>query len=202
VIEDLDFVAWREEGRERSGRRPSRGKRAKGFRRLVAGLPTGKFRDRLVQMAANNGVAVIAVDPAYTSRWGAEHWLEHLGQISPEASGHHAAASSSDDADSDIGHDDGKGVTRHEQCIVTRELPTPSCQVTAARTPNRRTGRQVGSRDRGRGPFLANGHPPATRRLRTVRGRPPGRNQFCSVFRNGSARPQSANGPTPCQLQL
>jgi IS605 OrfB family transposase len=92
VIEDLDFVAWREEGRERSGRRPSRGKRAKGFRRLVAGLPTGKFRDRLVQMAANNGVAVIAVDPAYTSRWGAEHWLEHLGQISPEASGHHAAA--------------------------------------------------------------------------------------------------------------
>ena len=43
-------------------------------------------------MAANNGVAVIAVDPAYTSRWGAEHWLDPLGQISPEASGHHAAA--------------------------------------------------------------------------------------------------------------
>src|ERR1019366_6828617 len=64
VIEDLDFVAQREEGRERSERRPSRGKRAKAFRRLVAGLPTGKFRDRLVQMAANNGVAVIAVDPA------------------------------------------------------------------------------------------------------------------------------------------
>ncbi len=92
VIEDLDFVAWREEGRERSGRRPSRGKRAKDFRRLVAGLPTGKFRDRLVQMATNNGVAVIAVDPAYTSRWGAEHWLDALEQISPEASGHHAAA--------------------------------------------------------------------------------------------------------------
>jgi len=80
VIEDLDFVAWREEGRERSGRRPSRGKRAKGFRRLVAGLPTGKFRDRLVQMAANNGVAVIAVDPAYTSRWGAEHCSSTSGR--------------------------------------------------------------------------------------------------------------------------
>jgi biotin carboxylase len=92
VIEDLDFVAWREEGRERSERRPSRGKRGKDFRRLVAGLPTGKFRDRLVQMATNNGVAVIAVDPAYTSRWGAEHWLDALEQISPEASGHHAAA--------------------------------------------------------------------------------------------------------------
>jgi biotin carboxylase len=43
-------------------------------------------------MATNNGVAVIAVDPAYTSRWGAEHWLDALEQISPEASGHHAAA--------------------------------------------------------------------------------------------------------------
>jgi len=43
-------------------------------------------------MAANNGVAVIAVDPAYTSRWAPSTGLEHLGQISPEASGHHAAA--------------------------------------------------------------------------------------------------------------
>ncbi|MGB9111450.1 MAG: hypothetical protein WCF24_01835 [Acidimicrobiales bacterium] len=92
VIEDLEFSAPREEGREGSRRRPSRGKRGKGFRRLVAGLPTGKFRDRLVQMATNKGVAVIAVDPAYTSRWGAEHWLDSLKQISPEASGHHAAA--------------------------------------------------------------------------------------------------------------
>jgi hypothetical protein len=25
-------------------------------------------------MAANAGISVIAVDPAYTSRWGAEHW--------------------------------------------------------------------------------------------------------------------------------
>jgi len=157
VIEDLDFVAWREEGRERSGRRPSRGKRAKGFRRLVAGLPTGKFRDRLVQMAANNGVAVIASIPP-TPRAGAPSTGSSTsGRSRPRRAATTRRPSSSDDADSDIGHDDGKGVTRHEQCIVTRELPTPSCQVTAARTPNRRTGRQVGSRDRGRGPFLANG---------------------------------------------
>ncbi len=38
VVEDLDFVESREEGRERSGHRPSRGKRGKSFRRLVAGL--------------------------------------------------------------------------------------------------------------------------------------------------------------------
>jgi hypothetical protein len=34
------------------------------------GIPTGKFRNRLVQMAHNAGLPVIAVDPAYTSRWG------------------------------------------------------------------------------------------------------------------------------------
>ena len=57
-------------------------------------LPTGRFRDRLVQMAANAGLSVIAVDPAYTSRWGAEHWLGPLRErVSPvPASGHHAAA--------------------------------------------------------------------------------------------------------------
>ncbi len=92
VIEDLDFAQSREEGREYRGRRPSRGQRGRAFRRLVAGLPTAKFRDRLTQMAANQGMAVIAVDPAYTSRWGKEHWLAPLQQISSEASGHHAAA--------------------------------------------------------------------------------------------------------------
>ena len=92
VIEDLDFCDSREQGRERQGRRPSRGKRAKSFRRLVAGIPTARFRDRLVQMSTNKGLAVVAVDPAYTSCWGAEHWLGTLQRISPAASGHHAAA--------------------------------------------------------------------------------------------------------------
>ena len=93
VIEDLDFADAREQGRERQGRRPSRGKRGRDFRRLVSGIPVGRFRDRLVQMAANAGLAVIAVDPAYTSRWGREHWLAPLqDQVSPIATGHHAAA--------------------------------------------------------------------------------------------------------------
>ena len=56
-------------------------------------FPTGKFRDRLTQMAANAGIPVIAIDPAYT-RWGREHWLVPLqNQSYPiPASGHHAAA--------------------------------------------------------------------------------------------------------------
>ena len=44
-------------------------------------------------MAANTGLAVIAVDPAYTSRRGAEHWLAPLReQHAVTTTGHHAAA--------------------------------------------------------------------------------------------------------------
>jgi hypothetical protein len=93
VIEDLDFADAREQGREHDGSRLSRGRRGRRFRRLVSGIPAGKFRDRLVQMTANAGLAVIVVDPAYTSRWGREHWLAPLQDHSPAlASGHHAAA--------------------------------------------------------------------------------------------------------------
>lgn len=92
VIENLDFADAREMGREQTGRRPSRGKRGRTFRRLVSGIPTAKFAGRLIQMASNAGLAVIAVDPAYTSMWGAEHWLVALREISTDASGHHAAA--------------------------------------------------------------------------------------------------------------
>ena len=92
VIEDLDFAEARSQGRERHGSRPSRGRRGRGFRRAVSGIPTARFRDRLVQMAANAGLPVIVVDPAHTSRWGAEHWLAPLREHHPKATGHHAAA--------------------------------------------------------------------------------------------------------------
>ena len=92
VIEDLDFAEARAEGRERAGRRPSRGRRGRDFRRAVCGIPTGRFRDRLTQMACNAGLSVIVIDPAYTSRWGAEHWLRPLREHHLQATGHHAAA--------------------------------------------------------------------------------------------------------------
>jgi hypothetical protein len=92
VIEDLDFKEARAEGRERTGNRPSHGKRGRGFRRLIAGIPTARFRDRLVQMTANADLSVVVVDPAYSSRWGALHWLASLREHHPELSGHHAAA--------------------------------------------------------------------------------------------------------------
>ena len=92
VIEDLDFAAARAEGRERADRRPSRGRRGRDFRRAVCGIPTARLRDRLVQMAANASLSVIVVDPAYTSRWGAEYWLRPLREHHLKATGHHAAA--------------------------------------------------------------------------------------------------------------
>ena len=92
AVENLDFAAARAEGRDRHGMRPSRGKRGKAFRRIVAGIPTARFRDRLAQMTYNRGLAVIAVDPAYTSRWGAGNWLAPLREQDPVTTGHHAAA--------------------------------------------------------------------------------------------------------------
>ncbi|MBS4727037.1 hypothetical protein MSM1_01175 [Mycobacterium sp. SM1] len=75
VIENLDFVDARTRGREKTGNRPSRGRKGRRFRRQIAGIPTAKFRDRLTQMASNTGLAIIVVDPAYTSKWAAQHWL-------------------------------------------------------------------------------------------------------------------------------
>ncbi len=54
-IEDLDFSA--EKTREKHGRR-------KRFRQLVSGIPTGKLKARQVSMAAEQGLAIVAVDPA------------------------------------------------------------------------------------------------------------------------------------------
>ena len=92
AIENLDFAELRDEGKEHSGKRPSRGARGRAFRRGTSGFPTGRFRDRLTQMAANAGIWVVAVDPAYTTKWGAEHWLGAMQEVSAGVSGHHAAA--------------------------------------------------------------------------------------------------------------
>jgi hypothetical protein len=92
VIENLDFADARAQGRDKHDNRPSHGARGKRFRRQIAGIPTGKFRDRLVQMASNAGLTIIVIDPAYTSRWAAQHWLNPIRAHHPQTSGHHAAA--------------------------------------------------------------------------------------------------------------
>lgn len=83
AVEDLDFAT--EKTREKHGRR-------KRFRELISGLPTSRLRARLLSMAAELGIPVIAVDPAYTSRWGAQHWQRPLTHKTRKPTRHHAAA--------------------------------------------------------------------------------------------------------------
>ncbi|MFI9363408.1 IS200/IS605 family accessory protein TnpB-related protein [Kitasatospora sp. NPDC053057] len=83
AIEDLDFTDSKT--REKHGRK-------KKFRQLISGIPTGKLRARLLSMCAEAGVGVIAVDPAYTSMWGAEHWQKPLAGKRRQTSRHAAAS--------------------------------------------------------------------------------------------------------------
>ncbi|MFE2037255.1 IS200/IS605 family accessory protein TnpB-related protein [Streptomyces scopuliridis] len=82
AVEDLNFD--RDKTREKHGRR-------KRFRRLISRFPTSGLRIRLVSMAAECGLTVIAVDPAYTSRWGAQHWQKPLTTPTRKTTRHDAA---------------------------------------------------------------------------------------------------------------
>jgi hypothetical protein len=91
TVENLSFADARQSGRETLGR----GKRGRRFRRIVAGMPTRRFRDLLVGMAANHGLWIIAVDPGWTSVWGGRYWQQPLNKATKRpvtVSRHHAAA--------------------------------------------------------------------------------------------------------------
>jgi IS605 OrfB family transposase len=83
AIEDLDFQA--DKTREKHGRR-------KRFRNLISGMPVSRLRSRLASMAAELGITIVAVDPAYTSRWGAQHWQKPLTSNKRATTRHDAAA--------------------------------------------------------------------------------------------------------------
>ena len=99
TIEDLDFSDIRSIGKEKYGK----GNRGKKFRKTVLGMPTSQFKTRLVSMCYTADLWAIAVDPAYTSKWGKEHWLKFLQAqqnvrkeqkqaLQEEVTGHVAAA--------------------------------------------------------------------------------------------------------------
>ncbi|MCP3766013.1 MULTISPECIES: IS200/IS605 family element transposase accessory protein TnpB [unclassified Streptomyces] len=83
AVEDLDFTG--ETTREKHGHR-------KRFRKLISGMPVARLRARLVGMAAELGVTIVAVDPAYTSMWGAEHWQKPLTSKTRKTTRHDAAS--------------------------------------------------------------------------------------------------------------
>jgi hypothetical protein len=84
AVEDLNFADARATGRETMGR----GQRGKRFRKTVAGIPTAVFRDRLTAQACRQGIALWAVNPAYTSAWGDQHWRKPYKNVTR----HEAAA--------------------------------------------------------------------------------------------------------------
>lgn len=84
AVEDLNFADARATGRETMGR----GKNGKRFRRTVSGIPTAVFRNRLAAMAAHAGIELLAVNPAYSSIWGGQHWQHPY----PHVTRHQAAA--------------------------------------------------------------------------------------------------------------
>jgi len=83
AVEDLHFTDSKT--RERHGRR-------RRFRHIISGMPTAKLRARLLAMSTDAAINVIAVDPAYTSKWGAQHWQKPLAAAHPQTTRHHAAS--------------------------------------------------------------------------------------------------------------
>jgi hypothetical protein len=122
TVEHLDFTDARQTGRENLGR----GRRGKHLRRIITGIPIRKFRDLLVGMAANAGLWVVAVDPAWTSRWGRRHWQAPLGKetrASSTVTAHHAAAVVIGRRGLGYGARRRPGVTRLHQRMGRGELP-------------------------------------------------------------------------------
>ncbi|GHC79867.1 hypothetical protein GCM10010309_54440 [Streptomyces violaceochromogenes] len=58
---------------------------------VAPGLSGVAVRDRLKHLTPEN-VAIIAVDPAYTSKWGAQRWQQPLSTPSRKTSRHDAAS--------------------------------------------------------------------------------------------------------------
>ena len=83
AVEDLDFTGSKT--RERHGRK-------KRFRQVISQIPTARLRARLLSMCAEASIGIIAVDPAYTSRWGAQRWQKPTTSKKRKTSRHDAAS--------------------------------------------------------------------------------------------------------------
>ena len=86
AIERLDFTDIRTRQRGR------RGKPGKTTRRKVCGIPTSRFTHTICSAAYRHDMTVIAVDPAYTSIWGARWWKKLLDRSRRQAGDRHQAA--------------------------------------------------------------------------------------------------------------
>jgi hypothetical protein len=166
AVEDLDFADTRATGRETLGR----GRRAKRFRNTVAAIPTAVFRTRLSAQTSRHGIGLYAVNPAYSSGWGAQHWRAPY----PNVTRHEAAATV-------IGRR-AQGFTARRRKGVTRPRPEDrGVRATDQATP---TDPQASTGDR---------HRPGTRETTS---RPPGRASTRPPGR-ATVTPATANNGQP-----
>jgi hypothetical protein len=152
AVEDLDFADARATGRETMGR----GARGKRFRRTVAGIPTAVFRNRLAAQSYRHGVRLFAVNPAYTSVWGDQHWRTPYKNVTR----HEAAATVIGRRAQGFKARRRKGVTRtrpedrvvratnqaapDDQQASTRNRHRPGTRGTEHRPPSRASTRHLG----------------------------------------------------------
>jgi len=169
AVEDLDFADARTTGRETMGR----GARGKRFRRTVlSNIATAVFRNRLTGMAAAAGIELFAVNPAYSSIWGDQHWRRPYLNVTR----HQAAATV-------IGHR-AQGYCARRRKGVTRTRPEDRA-VRATNQTGPKQPRTTGNR-----------HRPRTR---GTQSRPPCRNERGDPGRATVTPAQLANND---QLQL
>ena len=94
LAHQVDTIALEDLGFEDSKTREKFGHQ-KGFRKLISNFPYTIIKNRLVNMASKVGIKIMAVDPAYTSQWGNQHWLSYLNlqkQTKAKATTHMSAA--------------------------------------------------------------------------------------------------------------
>ena len=151
AVEDLDFADARTTGRETMGR----GRRGKRFRRTVAGFPTAAFRNRLTAQTSRHGIRLYAVNPAYTSAWGDQHWRKPYENVTR----HQAAATVIGRRAQGFRARRRNGVTRtrpEDRAVratnqaapqsqqATRNRRRPGTRGTTSRPPSRARTRQLG----------------------------------------------------------
>jgi IS605 OrfB family transposase len=169
AVEDLDFTDSKT--REKHGRRPR-------FRQVISGMPTA----RLLAMATQAGIGVIAVDPAYTSKWGAQHWQKPLTAAHQQTTRHHAVSVAIGRRALGPRSGDGRHRRDHTKAMWPGSGPArpdpPPADASKPATPTPGHGHdprhRSGRRTR------------ATRRPNTVRGPPTERTHLRSLSRNGS----------------
>jgi IS605 OrfB family transposase len=140
AVEDLDFADARAAGRETMGR----GQRGKRFRRtVISGIPTAVFRNRLTGMAAAAGIELFAVNPAYTSAWGEQHWRKPYENVTR----HQAAATVIGRRAQGFTARRRKGVT----CLRPEDRGVRATNQTGPNSPQATTGNRHRPRTRGTG---------------------------------------------------